>query len=602
MPIKEIRQKRLTWLFSIAICLILMLHYYLDALAIPYETTFDFLPVIDEFKSGTLTLESLMYAYAEHGMFGYCLLLLLNAQVFALSGMFEALITIGTIALFGILYICCLKESLKDVEEKDLWLMFYAGVTISAIAAANNNFSLGMSIQVRFSLLFSLIVAICVSNVLIRGKSWWTAVAVIMIFLGINVFGTMYSFALAPVMLLIVFGRSIYLFRHKKRGGMDCMLILGAYLSAVVLYLYQYKLFLFAVGGDGGSSGRLFATLLEILMNPWEMMQGLLGWCASGILGWQTYASPHGLSYGQYLIVGFLLLILYAYAGWRFFRSRMYMKTWVPLFMMGYSVMLLGILMIGRPLGKEWFLNSWYTIHAKSLPIGCVWILFYDCMSNLRGASVKIRRGMAVVSSIVILVGVTFGFRFTLGGSLHTKKEYEQALPYLYAESIEELQKVTVNGLTPLFATPEATMRGIDIMRKYNLGVYRYENAYLKYQYKIGAMTGSTLETASNAVGFYADSWIASDASLELQTKNKGQIVIQAYYPLTPTGNEKITILVDGQIACNQVIEENSFQMTIYAPQNQIVSVQIQAPFSGKSSNSVDGRDLAFLITELYAE
>lgn len=158
-----------------------------------------------------------------------------------------------------------------------------------------------------------------------------------------------------------------------------------------------------------------------------------------------------------------------------YFRKRYYEKTYIPVLFMGYSVGAMGLIYLGRmgKYGIDYAFSSRYVCETNVALLGFIWIVaiyISDFFKNETTSKKKVMKCSAVaVSMIVLLIGVVSS----------DYKEWEMA-PYrkIYGEnliqSMKNVELLTAEEFTPFQSTEEYVRCGIDIMKKYDLGIFYY--------------------------------------------------------------------------------------------------------------------------------
>jgi len=107
---------------------------------------------------------------------------------------------------------------------------------------------------------------------------------------------------------------------------------------------------------------------------------------------------------------------------------------------------------------------------------------------------------------------------------------------------------------------------------------------------------GSTLETAHIIAGYYADGWVEKESAFKIHTQNQGKIILKGYYPNEITGNEIVTIRVNGNSVKTLNLDNKIFQIEVAADANSDITVEISNNFNIVPSNA-DIRQLSFILS-----
>lgn len=140
-----------------------------------------------------------------------------------------------------------------------------------------------------------------------------------------------------------------------------------------------------------------------------------------------------------------------------------------------YGVFQMLIILVGRigSFDARYMISSRYAFDTKFVLIGdlCIMAMCFGSMYN--GFEYHINKwGRVVCLSCVILM---------IGGILYNDCiEYKKA-PYrrIYLENMVEIMdnadRLDDEELAPLQADPNAIRKGVEIMKKYQIGIYKYE-------------------------------------------------------------------------------------------------------------------------------
>ena len=499
-------------LFSIAY--ILFCNYLMSEL--PHLTWFDQFPLIDSYYNKTLSMSQLMTTYGEHGMFGYNILFLINVIIFKMTTFFDVYLNDINVMLIGIISIYFVRKSYKQPKKLAYKLSI---ITITIFAFGCIQISSGaMETQVRLGILFFVITAVMIDKILNNDISTKYLIGTIcLILLSINIFGTLYSFAGIPFIFLIILIKSI----KNKRVNKQHLILCITYIISLALYFIQYSL----VGKGTVESEGIMGGIIGILHNPINSIESLFAYNASSMLGFATYIDGV-ISNRMYLLIGMGGTVIYGYAVYRFLKCKMYEKTYLPVLYIGYSFIVLVLIMVGRFNEWEWYVNQWYTVHTKLGAIGVVWILLFDFGIN----NARIKK-VSICGIIFLLIGVVFGNLVELRRVPYERAYYLNKQPYLFVETIDQLP-VDENGLTPLLHTPEITMSAINTMKEYGLSVHKYYSSYKKMQEEIDSnniINENSIQNPQIISGLYEDGWLAKEAEMYIHTGDEGKVILEGY-------------------------------------------------------------------------
>lgn len=547
---------------------------------LPHLTWFDQIPLAETFFEGRLTAKDLFSRYGEHGLFATNILWLINCSYFGGSTLFDVVLNDINVFLCGIIVLYGTAITIKSTKVATISMFMEAIFMFTCL----QNSSGGMETQVRLGILFFLIAMIFVDRELRNDKTnkWTLTATIVVILISINVFGTLYSFAGVPLVWLIV-----VLQKKKKKNH---IIIAVFYLVTILLYILQYSWDFPASDASGGG-------FLEKI-NPLNILFCVFAWCGNGVLGW-AYHEAAAYNAVAYMIIGAIVFVAIAWSVVLFFKSKMNEKTWLPLMMIVYSFGVLAMVYLGRSSEWQWMQNDWYNVHVKTALAGAIWIFGYYIANNFESIS---RKSVSFVASIflpsVMVVLSVYGNFFTLKRAPHVHNYYAEKQQYLFVQSADDMP-VDSNGNTPLLHSLDKTMQGIKILRKYNLSVYRYWDAYQESLPIEERFVGASLSDCAREQGLYDDGWVSSYASLWIQTGQKGLVHLKGWYGRELTGEEKITVYCNGIEAAVYTVTSDMFEFDIPVSPDSIVKLEIKTNFCYPPSN-LDERNLAFVLNDLY--
>ncbi len=554
---------------------------------LPHLTWFGHLQLLEPFFNGTLSLLDLLSVKAATtGLFGYNLLFLLNTVCFKMTTLFDVYLNDLIVLIIGIVSAFQLRKFSEKKDYSYLIALFLLCLTsFSAIQLSSG----AMETQVRLGILFFVLTTIYVDKILINSYSKKDLIwAIILIFLSMNVFGSAYSFAAIPTVFLVCFAAFI---KNSRVDSARFIVVLSYVLSAIAYFL-QY--FVIVPGPWRLSEGSFFSHILDMLKHPFEVIRAICGYNASGLIGSAGFLDGK-VSARFYFALGAVVTAIMAYAVIKFIQLKIYKQTFIPVLFMGYSLFVPLLVMLDREISLEWVINEWYVVHTKLGIIGTIMIFFYVFQrTNVK----SLGNAITIGSLAVIFVFSLYGNILHVKRAKHVKAYYEAKLPYLFAQSIEELP-VDGNGLTPLLSTPEDTMNAIGLMKKYRLSVYKHYGAFEKYLKMFGKYEpGSTRDTINILSGIYDDFWLEKASEFELKTKSKGEVTLRFYYKGELSGNETGRIYVDSDFVREFIITGDVTDVNFTAPSSSKVVIKIENDFD----RAIDNRVASMILMEVQCE
>lgn len=563
-----------------AIAYVVFCSYYMTEVI--NQSWFEQVEWLGKYFSNTLTLGDYFSTYGEHGMFGTNLLMVINAELFGFTTMFDVYVNDIIVIFSGILSIVAWKNAMRDKCGK---LIFRVGVVFIVFFMFNilQGSASAMETQVRCGMFFCIVAMYMCDRVFRENVSTkYYVVTLCVIVLSINVFGSLYSFATAAGVCFVALIKIATRNSNKKVIG-----LLGFHVLCWVVYVMEYRILSRGLGGDSS----LIEVLSQAIIQFPKTLQSLFAYSGSFLLGYPSMAD-NLLSGKVYLSIGFCVFLVAILSCAVYVKKKYYKVTYLPILFIIYSYAVWLMVFVGRfsqSQGEwEWFTNWWYFVHTKIATVGIVWILLM-CIKDTKVGLLK--AGGKIALAFLTVVGI-FGYYTELKRVPYEKVYYENMQPYLFAESIDELP-VDENNNTPLLHNPEMTMKGIEILKENNLSVYRYYGSYER------------MEKIRNAYqpisGLYDDGWATKDACFRITTKDDGLIKISGYYNQEITGNEKISVYQAGTLLKEYTIVTPEIEFEIPSTPNAVVELEIKCNFSF-AAEPPDIRELSFLIDDIIVE
>ena len=594
---KEKRQiKRIAFSFLLLLLCYSIYKVQISTLFYPVETWFDQFPVLIKYYNNTLSLRDLFTRYGEHGLLFENCLFLLNANIFNLSSIFEAVITIS-IPFFSLMAICHSIAENRALIDRTLSIISVGVLCVFLLL--RDCYALGMNIQVRIGFLTFVLVSILIDKAFHAQSVTIPKLIVIlsMMFVSINICGTLYSTAGIPMICVMM----MYNMYEDRRWKKENVIIVLAYIVFSVLYCYEYKLFIFDINHTI-SGGDILTKGIGIITHPIRSLKSFIAWGAGSFIQIETI-TENFISDSTVLIIGSVLLLTYIYSIILYIRTKLYRTFYLPAFFIGYSAFVWLELQLGRSSDWLYCINAWYTLHAKLLPAGS--ILIYVCVLSYRGEVLSELHNKRLIQKTVSTVGIIMiaaMFILSYCGTVHelrrapyVKEWHRNKLKYLYVKKKSDMP-VDDSGNTPLLNNLEMTMTAIDLMREHRLNLYYNEVLYeeINHIYNMG----TDKEDYKKISGFYDDAWMAENAELVIMTHDQGKIVMTLYNPI-PSSIGKTGIITIDQKEYPIKIADGEFTFEAVAPTNKIVNVKFDFSSFATQVNEIDKRILSVVFNNI---
>lgn len=105
-----------------------------------------------------------------------------------------------------------------------------------------------------------------------------------------------------------------------------------------------------------------------------------------------------------------------------------------------------------------------------------------------------------------------------------------------------------------------------------------------------------------NIYGYYPDGWLEESAKLRLITGKSGKIHVKFYYPGALTGNEAVTITVNGEKALRLLIDSSAVEAEIHADRAQLVELGFECNFYYEQALEQRGEKHLSVVAEFAAD
>lgn len=437
---------------------------------VPHLSWLDQIPLAELFYQGRLGFADLCSRYGEHGLLGSNLLYLLNVALFHGMTGFDVVVNDGIVILTGAVVVYMTYAMLKDTAVC-LGCIFGEVLFLFGFAQGSSG---GMETQVRLGLLFFLLAMVFVDRQLQGWEASGTGISgsrqvwltVLMIFLSINVFGTLYSFAGVPFVWLVILVDTAVRRRKGCQADGKKLLTGAVYMAATALYVVQYRLAGYMQYEIRQEQG-VWQQLSYALLHPVQTVLCLFSWYANGLLGWAYHESVR-YSRMFWLCTGAAAAGILLAAVFLFFRSGMQKQTWIPLMCIIYSFGVFCLVLLGREVSWEWFANEWYHVHLKLAYASAVWIFGYAGAGHVKRTGWKALCACSILILSLYAAGESHNARKR---APYVQAYYQNMQKYLYIEDEKEMP-VDASGNTPLLHSLDQTMESVRILRTWHLSVF----------------------------------------------------------------------------------------------------------------------------------
>jgi hypothetical protein len=551
-----------------------------------FDTMFDFLWLPDKFYEKNLSLEDFRFRYGEHGMLGYDLLYLINALLFNLSMRFDLIINTVMVILCGLITTLAYHKSIASRN-----IGFYLGyiLILFAMFSPLQGSANGMSIQIRLGMTLAFITIYLAENIYQNKSSSFKLKVVLyaLIFSSYFIFGTFYTFSWIASIVVVYAVRITYgKIKRIPTPYKDYCIEIILMSLCVLLYFFIFKP---SIGKQPiEDRNNIFVSLIYLLRFivisagsvtfPWDTI-------ADGKIG-ETLLLINSIYVTIFTIIAIIIYL----------KVKMWEKTLLPIIMIFYTLAGFSQIYLGRSQGDMFFVyNSWYNVHTKFFLTAVIWIYIYAILEK-KGIDIgsfiikpEIVKVLSICLILILLIPCFVGFNLFNKRAPHIKAWIEGKIPYLIGEVA---LTVDANGYTELLIPYEKTIKGIELLKKYKLNIFRndnYRNIPL-YNGFYGAESGGSR-------------WINGNARIIVRGNSTAtRFSLNGYYPenwpennITVTVNNKESVTVEmipGDQFTLELDFENSFDNELY------IDLKTEKTFIPKDEGwGEDGRELGAIIT-----
>ncbi|MBN1364212.1 MAG: hypothetical protein JW976_05335 [Syntrophaceae bacterium] len=212
-------------------------------------------------------------------------------------------------------------------------------------------------------------------------------------------------------------------------------------------------------------------NLSEVFTHPLEVSEFLLAAFASSVVGVDAFFACTYISFDTMLIIGLIIVILYVFALALFFRSRMYERTYLPLFLILQTFFYLGFITIGRfELGKGYGMASRYTCVSIYGLAAMVWIFMFILAHHKKPKALL--KGAIFTGFLIIFSGHFLTSIAVWNVRPERKAYFEKGYDIAF-----RVDTATPEELSHFLAEPEQVRDSLLLLRKYKLNAYREKSA-----------------------------------------------------------------------------------------------------------------------------
>ncbi len=587
-----IRNRKILFLILFIQLLLIIIYIYNSTENIVYQD--GLAPVninlIEKFYAGKLYFNDLWKEYNGINIFGGLFITLVNVVFFRLNTRFEMLLAVFFMFITSLVMFDYFRKLVKKIVSNKIVQISF-GLIIFIYFSLNqwenfvfNGGSMHIMTILPFVLMMIFYDKFIQSKFRIKNVFNYLLIVIFSILLG-----GQYTFGLVVSLLTGIFLKKIF----DKKNNFDYKKSIFSIVIFIIIYLLFY---LSALNNNvaTGSSG-----VLNLFNDPISSLKFIFLTFSGTLIGVDLFNRLNmGINLGS--LIGLIVVLTYLYALILYFKSKMSKKTIVPLVMVIYSIVTVGIIFVSRfSYGIGYGLTSRYTTSTMLGLIGCFIIFLYSLFSKRYFKKIKII-SLNNFPIIVIFLFILICQFLTIVNewiiSPHRKVFYEKLevmalnLDNYSKEDLSLFQAKNIDYIFNAFA----------VFKKYELNVFS-ENVYLSKQNGMIKLSG-----------WYNDGWIGKSAEAKIISGQDGFLSIDVYIPVETFSKVYENALVL-QIFINETkIKEinfwsNSFDKgpvntIVDIPKNESLNLEIKLNKSFIPINynlGEDSRDLGIIVSKI---
>jgi hypothetical protein len=498
-------------------------HVHRTFVNVIFEDGLGNVPAIGDLLRGHLSFGDLAPFFGEHLLIGYRMLILLNAKFLSLDMRLDPIMFVAASAVTAsLLYAGCLKV-FSNVRRALLVPIFLPlGFLCFSLVAPPE-----MLMTTQF--VWGTVVALAIAWLLQRDfdtsgrerdhpRPRWQFIAV---FVLIPVYFAVFSGAYFPGLMLGLF--AMYAFRALLKRAKWFEVRTVAVLALVVVSALAYTYVLVTVEAQqqaaaSGGIGHFFADFGTTLLS-------YVAGVGSGLIDQHTLT---GTSPSVLLAVGGVMVAIGLVAMWLFVRTKMYLKTYLPVYCIFYSLGIVTSVRMGRGLlgGWGWIANEWYSFHLRFFIIGVAWILLYafvECVRRIRVGEVRLFQRASWPIALVLVAVLFVGACQVAANGAQWKRG-----PWVRQWLADKRQALLYPGLyenpADVLLWPQAEVeKDRAILAKYSLSSFATPGwASLNPASRLGLV---------RSTGWYQDDWIGRSGRAVYNAQSAGSLQFEEVVP-----------------------------------------------------------------------
>lgn len=387
------------------------------------------------------------------------LFFVLNVQFFHMNAQVEVYLGAFLMAAIGVILYNCLK---KELDCQNALIKGCSGTCILLFVFNLNQYEI---INEQFSLSFAArIILFVVSYILTskylhnirRLKKYTFELGMLYIFVIASVGSGFFPAYVVTIGFTILFHYALNYKEEKNTFTRQYIILYIFLVIGTVVYLY----------GALGETSQISQGNISVLLFVKNFIIGVLTMLGVCVIGFEF---SNGITIAMGCAIAFLIIVsIYVY-----FKREYYKITYVPILFYGYSVGAMGLIYLGRAgrFGLDYAYSPRYVGESNFVLLAFLWIVFLYLSEKEKITTISIKGLKYVLLSGLMIISI---------GILSSDYKEFKIAPYrkIYGEnliqSMLQVESLESDDFAPFQAKEENVRKGIEIMKKYDLGIFYY--------------------------------------------------------------------------------------------------------------------------------
>ena len=339
---------------------------------------------------------------------------------------------------------------------------------------------------------------------------------------------------------------------------------------------------------QSSQSSAISSGVGRFLMDIWSTTLGYLAGLSAGVVGSHTLA---GWPASALAAIGAAMAAITVLALWLFVRTKMYERTYLPIYCIFYSVGIITVVQMGRgSFAWNWITSYWYAFHLRFIIVGVVWILLHALLT--KSAAGPVGPVARPVRRKAVYVGIAAGLTFVVIGQAVGNIAQWQRAPAEKAFYAEKQQALLFPNLFPddakVLLWPAAQVdEARAVLREHDLSSFRENEG--------GAQPAPPAFTGE----WYDDGWVGKSGRAVVQAEIAGELSIRADFAAFVPSNS-VTVRLGDEVLFSGVVQggtARTFTAQLVPGVNVLEVTSEEAVSPASVDSGADERPLAVHIT-----